>query len=57
MTWTYSTHEIIQKPIQKFRSENIKGLGPFEDLGIRVSIILKWILNKCHMKLWTDLVG
>jgi hypothetical protein len=37
----------------KFWSENFKGRGHLEELGVGGRIMLDWLLEKCGVKLWS----
>jgi hypothetical protein len=40
----------------EFRSENLKGRGHLENLGIDDRLILEWILGKYGWKVWTGCI-
>jgi hypothetical protein len=40
----------------KLWSENLKGRGYSEDVGVDKKIILEWILGKCGGEVWTGFI-
>jgi hypothetical protein len=40
----------------EFRLESLKGRGHMEDLGVDEIVILKWILRKEGVRLWTGFI-
>jgi hypothetical protein len=43
--------------VNKILSENLKGRGHLEDLGIDCRMILDWILEKMGRQVWTGFIG
>jgi hypothetical protein len=53
MRWVGHKHVLEEKCIQNFGG-NLKERHHLEDLGIVMSIILKWILKKWDWRVWTE---
>jgi hypothetical protein len=54
MKWTNCVAYMIETRIT-FQSENLKGRYHLENLNVQKSVILKWVLNKSDLMVFTGL--